>query len=200
MELISEDKMPAFRNRQRGMSLIELMISMLVLAIGLAAITVLTTTAIGTNSRNSRDSTATMLAQLVIEEIAAQDPNSGVVNIPITDCAGNAFNITVTGGAPPNGTGANLVTNAGSLTYGGIDQTQAAAAIAAGYQMNYVDCSAAGGTKNTYDVRWNVMTISTNNTRLITASARLANSSSALLGGPRFNLPVNLRGIGGHTQ
>jgi type II secretory pathway pseudopilin PulG len=160
------------------MSLIELMISMLVLAIGLAAITILITTAIGTNNRNSKDTTSTMLAQMVIEEIAAQDPNSGVLSIPITDCAGNAA----------------------SSSYGAIDQSQAVAAITAGYQMNYVDCSAAGGSKNTYDVRWNVMTISATNTRLITASARLSNSSSSLLGGPLFNLPVNLRGIGGHTQ
>lgn len=200
MKPILHDKMPTSRNRQRGMSLIELMISMLVLAIGLAAITILITTAIGTNNRNSKDTTSTMLAQMVIEEIAAQDPNSGVLSIPITDCAGNALNINVTGGASPNGAGATLVTNAASSSYGAIDQSQAVAAITAGYQMNYVDCSAAGGSKNTYDVRWNVMTISATNTRLITASARLSNSSSSLLGGPLFNLPVNLRGIGGHTQ
>jgi hypothetical protein len=50
----------------------------------------------------------------------------------------------------------------------------------------------------TYDVRWNVMSVSTNtSTRLITASARLASSSAGTLGGQFFALPVNLRGIGG---
>jgi hypothetical protein len=141
-----------------------------------------------------------MLAQLVIEEIGAQDPNSTQPTIPITDCAGNAFDIAVTDGAAPGGAGATLVTNAASLNYGSIDQTQAVGAIPANYQMNYVACSAAGGTQTAYDVRWNVMTISATNTRLITASARQLNSSSALLGGPIFALPVNLRGIGGHTQ
>jgi type IV pilus modification protein PilV len=191
-------KMPVSRNPQLGMTLVELMIAMLVLAIGLGGVTTLLITAISTNNRNSRDTTATMLAQLVIEEIGSQDPNSGVINIPITDCAGNAFNINVTGGAAPGGAGATLVTNAASVNYGGIDQTQALAAIPAGYQMSYVDCSVAGGTRTTYDVRWNVMTISANNSRLITASARQLSSSS--LGGLRFALPVNLRGIGGHAE
>jgi prepilin-type N-terminal cleavage/methylation domain-containing protein len=200
MKLALLDKMPASGSSQRGMTLIELMISMVVLAIGLGGITTLLMTAIGTNNRNSRDTTATMLAQLVIEEIGSQDPNSGVVNIPITDCAGDAFNITVTGGAAPGGAGANLVTNSASVNYGGIDPTEAVASIPAGYQMSYVDCSAAGGTKTTYDVRWNVMTISANNSRLITASARQLNISSNLLGGLRFALPVNLRGIGGHAE
>ena len=121
------------------MSLIELMIAMVVLAIGLGGITILLVIAIGTNNRNSKDTTATMLAQLVIEEIGSQDPNSGILTIPITDCAGNAFNIAVTGGAAPAGTGAALVTGATLANYGSIDQTQAVAAIPAGYQMNYVD-------------------------------------------------------------
>jgi prepilin-type N-terminal cleavage/methylation domain-containing protein len=200
MKFVLHHKMLSIRNGQRGMTLIELMISMVVLAIGLAGITILLIIAIGTNNRNSRDTTATMLAQLVIEEIQAQDPNSTVVTIPITDCANNSFTIAVTSGAAPAGAGANLVTNAASINYGGIDQSQAVLAIPAGYQMSYVDCSAAGGVQTTYDVRWNVMTVSATNTRLITASARQLNSSSTLLGGRIFALPVNLRGIGGHTQ
>ena len=121
MKLALPDKMPASRNPQLGMTLVELMIAMLVLAVGLGGITTLLITAISTNNRNSRDTTATMLAQLVIEEIGSQDPNSGVINIPITDCAGNAFDMNVTGGAAPGGAGATLVTNAASVSYGGID-------------------------------------------------------------------------------
>jgi|SRR5579862_114471 len=200
MRLSLLDKMNARRNSQQGMTLIELMIAMVVLAIGLGGITSLLVIAIGTNNRNSRDTTATMLAQLVIEEIGSQDPNSSLPTIPITDCAGNAFNIAVTGGAAPGGTGAALVTSATSPSYGAIDQSQAAGAIPAGYQMNYVACSVAGGTRATYDVRWNVMTITTANSRLVTASARQMNSSSTLLGGPIFALPVSLRGIGGHSE
>jgi type II secretory pathway pseudopilin PulG len=176
------------------------MIAMVVLAIGLGGITTLLVIAIGTNNRNSRDTTATMLAQLVIEEIGSQDPNSGILTIPITDCAGNAFFIAVTDGAAPAGTGAALVTNAASPNYGSINQAQAVGAIPANYQMSYVACSKAGGSRTTYDVRWNVMTVTAANTRLVTASARQTNSSSTLLGGPIFALPVNLRGIGGHAE
>lgn len=200
MKLALPDKTLAPRNLQQGMTLIELMIAMVVLAIGLGGITTLLVIAIGTNNRNSRDTTATMLAQLVIEEIGSQDPNSGILTIPITDCAGNAFNIAVTSGAAPAGTGATLVTSGTSPNYGSIDQSQAAGAIPAGYQMNYVACSVAGGSRATYDVRWNVMTVSAANSRLITAAARQLNGSSTLLGGPIFALPVNLRGIGGHSE
>ena len=87
MKVIVRHKLPASPNRQRGTSLAELMIAMLVLAVGLAGITILVTTSIGTDNRNSRDTTATMLAQLVIEEIGAQDPNAGATTVPITDCA-----------------------------------------------------------------------------------------------------------------
>ena len=200
MRFVLPDKMNARRSPQQGMTLIELMIAMVVLAIGLGGITTLLVIGIGTNNRNSKDTTATMLAQLVIEEITSQDPNSGILTIPITDCAGNAFNMAVTGGAAPGGTGAALVTNAASPNYGSINQAQAVAAIPAGYQMNYVACSNAGGSRTTYDVRWNVMTVTAANSRLVTASARQRNSSSTLLGGPIFALPVNLRGIGGHSE
>ncbi len=199
MTLVLPDKMPTPRNSQQGTTLIELMIAMVVLAIGLGGITTLLVIAIGTDNRNSKDTTATMLAQLVIEEIGSQDPNS-VAPILITDCAGNAFNIAVAGGATPGGAGAALVTSAASVYYGSIDQTQAVGAIPAGYQMYYAACSAAGGSRTTYDVRWNVMTITAAHSRLITASARQRNGSSTLLGGPLFALPVNLRGIGGHAE
>jgi prepilin-type N-terminal cleavage/methylation domain-containing protein len=200
MRLLFPDKMPEARSPQRGMTLIELMIAMVVLAVGLGGITSLLIIAIGTNNRNSKDTTATMLAQLVIEEIGSQDPNSGILAIPITDCAGNTFNIAVTGGAAPGGAGAALVTSAASPNYGSIKQSQTVGAIPAGYQMSYVACSAAGGSRTTYDVRWNVMTVTATQTRLITASARQLNSSSSLLGGPIFALPVNLRSIGGHSE
>ena len=57
---------------EKGMSLIELMIAMLVLAVGLGAITILLTGSIASDNRSSKDSTATMLAQMVIEQISAQ--------------------------------------------------------------------------------------------------------------------------------
>jgi len=175
---------------ERGMSLIELMIAMLVLAIGLAGITILLTTAIASNNRNGRDTTATLLAQMVIEQISAQHVYSDAT-VTVTDCAGNSWTVATTPGAVGTGTGANLTAS------GTIDFTQSYANIPANYAMQYVDCSTAGGLQTTYEVRWNVMSVSTNTTsRLITAAARPLASKVSQLGRLFYALPVNLRSIG----
>ncbi len=184
------------RRSQAGMTLIELMIALSILAVGMGALTNLLIVAMDTNNRNSKDTSATLLAQMVVEQISAQHPNSNA-SISITDCTGNTWTIATTGGASPSGTGANLVTSSSTAGYGGIDQTQSYSTIPAGYSMKWVDC---GGVNNTgiptiYDVRWNVMTIDTSYTRLVTASARPLNANA--LGGLQFELPVNLRAVSG---
>jgi prepilin-type N-terminal cleavage/methylation domain-containing protein len=178
------------------MTLIELMIAMLILAIGLGGITNLLVVAMATDNRNSKDTSATLLAQMVIEQISAQHPNSNAA-ISVTDCAGNVWTIATTGGASPNGAGATLVTSSTSAGYGGIDQTQAYTSVTANYAMKYVDCGGVGntGVPTMYDVRWNVMTIAANYTRLVTASARPVTASH--LGGQMFAPPVTLRAVTG---
>ena len=59
--------------------------------------------------------------------------------------------------------------------------------------MQYVDCN-LNGTQTTYDVRWNVMSVTANSTRLITASARQRGSVSD---GLHYAIPVTLRAVGG---
>lgn len=183
-------------NQENGMSLIELLMALLILAIGLGGLTNVLLLAMETDNRNSKDTSATLLAQMVIEQISAQHPNSSA-SISVTDCAGNTWTVATAGGASPNGAGANLVTNTSSAVYGGIDQTQSVGSITSGYAMQYVDCGGAGntGVPTTYDVRWNVMTINTNYTRMVTASARALNGNA--LGGFAFALPVNLRVVAG---
>jgi prepilin-type N-terminal cleavage/methylation domain-containing protein len=184
------------RRSQAGMTLVELMVALSILAVGMGALTNLLAIAISTNNRNSKDTSATLLAQMVVEQISAQHPNSNA-SIIITDCTGNAWTISTAGGASPNGAGANLVTNSSTAGYGGIDQTQAYSNIPSGFAMKWVDCGGVNNTgiPTTYDVRWNVMTIDTNYTRLVTASARLLNANA--LGGYQFALPVNLRAVSG---
>jgi type II secretory pathway pseudopilin PulG len=178
-----------------GSTLVELMIAMLILAVGLGALTPLFVASIATNNRNSKDTTSTLLAQKVIEELTAQNTNSTVA-VNLTDCVGNTWQIPSTQGAPaPGGEGATLVTNGASPYYGAIDFTQSLAAVPAGFSMQYVDC-AQNGQQTSYDVRWNVMTITANSTRLITASARRVGSNTPG-GGLFFAIPVNLRSIGG---
>jgi Tfp pilus assembly protein PilV len=182
-----------------GTSMIELMIAMVVLAVGLGGLGVLFAVTAKANGKSSKDTSATLLSQLVIESIAAQHP-SVTTAIPITDCAGNVWQIGQgNGGTPVNqpiGLGAALIQagpNAGT-----IDWTQTYAAVgpagaaAPGYAMRYVDC-AINGRQTVYEVRWNVMTVNAY-TRLITVSARQRGTDR---GGPLFIVPVNLRGIGG---
>ena len=180
------------RNRtERGTTLIELMIAMVVLAIGLGAITVLLAGAMTSNNKSSRDMTATLLAQMVMEQISAQHVYSnGTINV--TDCAGNPWTIATATGPAGTGNGATLKSD------GTIDFTQAySALLGSNYAMQYVDCSASGGSQTTYEVRWNVMSVSNNtSSRLITTAARVLPTSDTMLGGPVFAFPVNLRGIG----
>jgi len=173
------------------MTLIELMIAMVVLAIGLGGITTLLVTAIASNNKNSTDTAATLLAQMVVDQISSQNiyaPN----NVLVSDCVGNQLAITTAPGAVGTGTGATLKAD------GTIDFTQAYSAIPAGYAMRYTVCSSSvGGIPMTYEVRWNVMKVSTNTTtRMITAAARPLASNANQLGGFYFALPVNLRSIG----
>ena len=155
------------QSAERGISLVELVIAISVLAIGMAGLAVLFSTAIMNNSRSKGDTSGTMLTQTVLEKIAAQP--------------------------------AYLVANLTAIVAatGAIDFTQAYAAVPANYKMQYVACG-AGGQQTTYDVRWNIQTISAN-TRLITVSTRpvaaanVGNQNQALLFAP----PITLRTIGG---
>lgn len=174
------------------MSLLELMIAMAILAVGLAAISVLFCNALLATNRNFRDTSGTFLAKMVLESISAQHPDSNQP-IAVTDCQGTTWNITPTGGAFP-GLGATMNTVTGTL-----DQTQSLnTLVASGYGMKYADCGTGGnGTPVTYDVRWNVTTITANQTRMVTVTARVQNGSANQLGGRMFALPVTLRGIAG---
>jgi prepilin-type N-terminal cleavage/methylation domain-containing protein len=196
MELNQMTKFSARTKNQRGMTILELMMAIAILAVGMGGITNVLVVALATDNKNSKDTSSTLLAQMVIEQISAQHPNSNAT-IAVTDCAGNSWTIATTGGASPNGAGANLVTTSSAINYGGIDQTQAYSTITANYAMQYVDCGGVGntGVPTTYDVRWNVMTVDSNYTRMVTAAARPLNANA--LGGIAFALPVNLRAVVG---
>ena len=177
------------RHAQAGLSLVELLISMVILAVGLAALATLFFAASATNSRNSRDTTSVMMSKMVMEAATSQHINS-IVAPTITDCVGNVWAISIADGPQPNGNGAKLDNNAGSLTYGGIDRiNQTYAAAPAGYKMLYRDCNGI-----TYDVRWNSMTITPNQARFFTVSTQVQPNQNESL---TFTRPVSLRGIGG---
>ena len=60
------------KGREGGMGLIELMIALTVLVVGMLSLMTLITTAIRTNNRNRIDTGGTLIAQMVMERIAAQ--------------------------------------------------------------------------------------------------------------------------------
>ena len=190
----------AKQNLESGFSLVELLIAMFIMAIGLAAIAILMTSAIAANQRNKVNTTSTMLAQTVLDQIAAKSAKDSA-NISINDCTGTAKTIATASGAAPNGAGATLLTVNGVGTFAGdIDYTQAYAAVPANYGMIYTDCG-AGGTQINYEVRWNVMAMpaamgATTSTfvKVVTVTARQQNAGNGL---GFFARPVTLRTIVG---
>jgi prepilin-type N-terminal cleavage/methylation domain-containing protein len=176
-----------------GFSLIELMIAMAVLAVGMSALVGLFITAVMNNGRSKGDTTATMLAQAILEKIAAQ-PASSAATFTLKDCnpsGGTNWTIATAGAVSP-GAGANL----DSATMA-IDFTQSYSAVASNYKMQFVGCG-NNGRQVIYDVRWNVQTIVANRSRVIVVSARPQSASNATsVSNLMFALPVTLRTVGG---
>lgn len=182
--------MQSRRARQAGLSLVELLIAMLVMAVGMMGSMILVRTAIVNNNRNKLDTASTALAQMVLEQISSRSSTLNTT-FTVTDCSGTPRTINPTGAASP-GAGATLLTS--GFNSGNIDFSQALAVVPAGYAMQYTTCGPAN-QRVTYEIRWNVTTM-TANTKLITVSARkqIASNTSAL---PYFSVPVTLRGIAG---
>jgi Tfp pilus assembly protein PilV len=171
--------------RQRGMSLIELMIACLVLMVGVLGCAVLIPLAIGTNSKNRQQSNSTVIAQMTMEKISSASAG-GSATLTITDCAGGANTINITGST--TGTGATV------LSTGAIDfsQAQGSSGAPAGYYMSYTSCG-TGGRQSVYDVRWNIQTPSSY-VKLVTVSAKLQGSGTNQI---LFSLPVTIRSMVG---
>lgn len=158
-------KQNSMSRQQGGMTLIELMIAMLVLAVGIMASMGLIVRAVSGDAWSKQLSNSTVLAQTVTERIMAVPATNNTTNLTITDCAGNtAYVSTNTGGAT-------------LLSTGEVDYTQAAVT---NYQMSYTDCD-TNGRQATYDIRWNVQAIanSSNNVKLLTVSSKLKNAGKS---------------------
>ena len=174
--------------------LIELMISMVVLSVGLGGLLILLISAMYTDRRAASDTSSTMVAEHVLEQITAEGLGADGT-LPITDCAGNLLTINTARPAATGlgtGTGGAYGGNGAALTIGGIiDWTQPIAAVPVGYGIQYAACG-ANARQTIYDVRWDVIRMSSN-TRLTVIGARPL--GSAQLGGLKFVFPANLRTI-----
>ena len=195
---------------QAGMTLIELMIAITVLAIALPASMLMILVGMQTNSRNKTDTTATILDQEIIEKFSTLKQYPKPTFVAIYDCslsggAANVHNASLGQGAAPAGNGAILYTAATAPSpekVGDIDWTQPVSTLATstipGYAMQY---SACGG--DIYEVRWNVMKVSPNpnsQISLLTVSARPRSAIAADASGAQnrailYTQPVTLRAL-----
>src|SRR5260370_11356340 len=170
------------RNREAGITMVERVSAGAILIIGQLSMLTLIVDAIATNNRNRIDSTQTMLATSILEQINSTLVGSGTADLK--DCAGTTWTInTAPGGA--------------TLSGANIDFAQASPP--ANYYMNYIVATPCTGSltgdtvQGTYDVRWNVNLIAgsgSTSTYLLTASARLQNHGE---GNKYFSGPVTLR-------
>jgi Tfp pilus assembly protein PilV len=176
--------------------LLELLIAIVVLAIGMGGLLVLLVSAMSTNNRSGNDTSSTMLAEHILEQISAQPADMGTA-LSINDCAGTAWSVSTAGAANGAGNSGSHGGNGAQLTSTGVvDWTQAYASVPDGYKLKYVACGPAG-RQITYDTRWNVVSLNPSNhsSRMIIVSARPL--SDQAVGGLRYVVPANLRTIGG---
>jgi hypothetical protein len=167
-----------------------MMIAIVVLATGLAGVGYMIGSAVTGNSRNKLDSSSTLMAQMVIEQIASQPVHGTATSFTIIDCASAPTTWTVNTTGASGGTGSPLNSS------GYIDWTQSYASTPAGYKMLYVACGTAGN-QVTYDIRWNIISL-TPWTNMVTVSARhSAAGNNNALKAQLFAPPVTLRTIAG---
>jgi prepilin-type N-terminal cleavage/methylation domain-containing protein len=175
MELNTQIRSDRYR-KQRGMTLIELMIAMVVLMVGVVGSMALIAYAMGGNNRSKQQSNSTVVAQMLSEKLSSQ--KASVSNaLVVTDCTGTSTTVqTAAGGGALNSSGE-------------VDLTQAAVT---GYQMYYTDCGTSG-RQMIYDVRWTI-TQPTTYTKLIIVSAKMKNAGTDV---KMFSLPVTIRTLVG---
>lgn len=166
---------------QAGALLIELMFAAFILTVCSLGVISLIWTSILMNNRNRIDSTQTMLAQSIVEQV-----NSTIIGSEssgLADCNGKTWTISTTpGGAVMSGAG--------------IDFTEADPP--EDYFMTYVlkaPCESTGALQATYDVRWHVKIVGASagtptNTFLVTVGAKKSGSTRA---GLVASAPITMR-------
>jgi type II secretory pathway pseudopilin PulG len=173
------------RNSQAGFGVIELLIAAAILVVAALSAIILVVMAISINHRNKVDSTQTMLAESVIEQVNSTIIGSG--SSALTDCAGGTWTIdTAPGGAALSGS---------KIDYSEVSPPT-------DYHMQYVvnsPCTTTGVPQATYDVRWHVDIVGApttpTNTYLITVAAmRLGARNNAITEAG----PVTLRVMAGN--
>jgi prepilin-type N-terminal cleavage/methylation domain-containing protein len=161
------------RDRQRGFSILEMMLATIILLVGLVAIAQLVPASILMNYRNRTDSSALVFAQREMDQMLDQPLNPTPPQF--TDALGNVCYL---------GSSASLNTVQGSpvVVVNNQPLINFNAAPVTNYSFTFSDSTDPSGT--TYDVRWAV---------IITGNANNVSSK-------RFILGVQQRGGNGYFQ
>lgn len=157
--------------KQRGFTLIEMMIAVVMILVGLVAVAQLVSASIFLNSANRDDSTSVVLAQNELNQFVNQQLSSS----SFTDSFGNTCNL---GGTANAWVGSPLATSNDNRQV--IDFSQGAVN---NYSFTSTDVNDPSGTR--YDVRWAVYTFASNAGKRFIIGVRKT-------GGNRPFLPVNL--------
>lgn len=177
MALIIGNKHSCAARKQDGLTIIELMLAMVILAVGILASMSLVIMAINGDFRSKQQSNSIALAQMVTEKIMSI-PAWTNPTLNLTDCTGTNFSVNTAAG------GATLTSS------GDVDYTQAKVA---NYNMAYTDCGSAN-RQLTYDVRWKIVTLTTY-TKLLTVSARLTSVTTGTTSGSVFGPVVTINTV-----
>src|SRR6185312_7183519 len=154
------------RSGTKGFTLIEVMLAMMVLMVGVLGGMMMVIIGATRDNSNRVDTTATNVAQTVLEEISGASTNSNPV-LTITDCVQT----------DPTTSTLKINTAPGGATLSSKGEIDFTADTAAGlngnrYQMNFVVCGNKG-LQTPYDVRWHVDAVGAGGFgKLVTVSAR----------------------------
>jgi prepilin-type N-terminal cleavage/methylation domain-containing protein len=151
----------SWKIRERGMTMLELLIAMSVLAVGMTGAMGMILAAIQTDTRNKNDTAAVVLDQEIVEQFATYQNYPVAATLTINDCSNGAASthLASMGSAAAPGAGATTYT-AGNAPFprnvGDIDWSQPTPVLATagtpGYAMNYQTCNG-----DVYEVRWNIL-------------------------------------------
>ncbi len=166
-----------WRNRQKGFSILEMLLATVMLLVGVVAIAQLVPASILLNFRNRMDSSALVFAQRQLDQMIDQPLTSSSFN----DVLGNTCQLG--NPATPNSVQGNnvvFVNNQTLINFGGPVPPPAPAN---GYGFTYQDPSGA-----TYDVRWAVIVTGNGST----AASKRFILGVRQLGGNGYFLPITL--------
>jgi prepilin-type N-terminal cleavage/methylation domain-containing protein len=175
------------KKNSRGFTLVELMLAMVVLVVGVLGGMTMVIIGVTRDNSNRVDTTATNVAQAVLEQISGAATNSNPV-LTMTDCKQtDQTTSTLKVNTAPGG--AQLLSN-GDVDFAG----QTAASLNANqYQITFVVCG-NNGLQTSYDVRWHIDAVGAGGWgKLVTVSAR--QPFVATQSGMAMIRPVTLRTI-----